>query len=160
MRDATTVTVNTNLLPYVIAFVVVVCLAFVAGCASGQKGTGVIPVQLRQTAKEACAAYNTLKPKVIELRTYAAANWNSLPPNVQATLKEIDSYLPQLDKAGQDVCLAADILAQLDSTSNAQGKSALKSALDSIDWGQTLSTVMKVATLYIEAKNGMPPTVH
>lgn len=117
-----------------------VAMFLAGGCGSLGGGLGA---QLPETVHEACAVYEKSRPQVIELRNYAVANWDSIPPNVQAVLWELDRYLPELDQAGKALCVASGLLSE--------GKPADLSR--TVDWDRVLSTVLKAAVYAAEAKN-------
>lgn len=87
------------------------------GCASAKLG---------DTAVEACDLYRAVRPDVVAFKAYATANWDSIPPDQQTILLDLNQYLPALDNAGQVVCAFA------------AGGGGVK-----IEWDEVLSVVLK-----------------
>jgi hypothetical protein len=104
------------------------CLVILSACAS-------VPQQIPETMKRTCDLYQQVRPDVIKARAYAAEHWDQIPEDAKPTLLKLDSYLPELDRAGAIVC-AASIVAQP----------------SSIKWDDVLSTVVKAAALAAELK--------
>jgi hypothetical protein len=131
--------------------VALVCLivgGVLGGCASAGKS---IPQQIPDALTEACNVYTKAKPLVIQARDYAKAHWNEkvpgsdkdlIPADVKQVLQELDTYLPELDKAGLALCAASE------------GLNAFTAAPGSkVDWNQVLTVVLKGAALAIDMKS-------
>jgi hypothetical protein len=110
-------------------------LAFLA---VGSFGCASIPSQIPGTMTQACSLYQQVRPDVVKLRAYAVSNWAAIPPDAQETLKKLDSYLPELDRAGEMVC--------------AISSGGLVESSHSIQWDDVLSTVVKAAALAADMK--------
>jgi biopolymer transport protein ExbD len=122
-----------------------VVLVVLAGCAGSM--VKPIPASIPATVQVTCRLYEQVRPQVVELRTYAIANWEKIPPDVQGLLKELNQVLPELDKAGQVVC-AADRLIALGRVDEINGALAKKG----VDWDHVLSVVVRTAGTAAEMK--------
>lgn len=133
-----------------LSFTLVALLSIAAlACASGAG----VPAQLSETVTEACTFYQKVKPLVLEYREWATQNWNAeitlpdgqrvpvIPADQKELLRELDSYLPKLDTAGQQICLVAEA---------SDLRRAAKSA--AVDWDRVLSVTLKVATTAAQLK--------
>lgn len=127
------------------AFLVVWLLAsiqmglLVFGCASS-----AIPVQLKDTIREACDLYQRAKPEILEWRQTAKDNWSDIPEDWKPILLKLDSYLPELDRAGQVIC-AASVAAANDVVFRSGSK---------VNWDDVLATVIKAASIAANLKSG------
>jgi hypothetical protein len=119
--------------------VVVVCV-LAASCAGSLGKVVSIPVDMTETVQVACATYQQVRPQVIELRKYAAGNWDKIPPDVQETLADLDKHLPDLDRSGALLCEINELLA-LGRADEAAGR-VRRSGLD---WDKVLSVVIRAA---------------
>lgn len=132
-----------------ITIVLFVLVAFLFGCATNGKN---IPKQLPDALNAACDLYSKAKPQVIAAREYAKQHWDEkvpgtdrdlIPADVKKILLELDSYLPELDKAGLALCSAAEGVNTFQTIGNQGGK---------IDWNQVLTIVMKGASIALDLK--------
>lgn len=121
---------------------------FLTSCSS----TSIVPPQLTETAKSVCNLYENAKPKVIALREWAKLNWDAkvpgtdtpvIPSNVKATLKEFDSYLPEIDAAGKLIC-------SFTGNTPTPEQSALRQKIKNVDWDKVLSATVKVVDLAVQ----------
>lgn len=112
--------------------------ALLALLALGLSACASLPTKLPETMTQACSLYQQVRPDVIKLRAYAVTNWDAIPPDAQETLKRLDSYLPELDRAGEMVCAIS-------------GGGTVQ-ASRSIQWDDVLATVVKAASLAADMK--------
>jgi hypothetical protein len=132
-----------------VTFVAIAICAYFMGCASSKLA---IPQQIPNAVHQTCDTYTKLKPQIIQAREFAKAHWDQIPPEAQQVLKEIDGYLPQLDKIGLDICAASEALKLLELNQNPSTRSALVKSLGNVDWDQALTLVMKAANAYVTLK--------
>jgi hypothetical protein len=128
---------------------ILVVVSFLVGCASGG---GSLPKQIPDALNAACNLYSKAKPEIIKARAYAVAHWNDkvpgtdqdlIPAEVKKTLQDLDTYLPELDKAGLALCSAAEGVNAFEAL-GADGKK--------VDWNQVLTVVLKGASIAIDLK--------
>ena len=119
--------------------IVLVVLALILGLALGGCRSLSLPTQIPATMKAACDLYTTAKPDVIKAREYAKQHWSQIPEDVKPILKQLDTYLPELDKAGQTICAASTSLEHFD------GKTK-------VNWDDVLSTVIRAVGFAVELK--------
>lgn len=132
--------------------ITILAVTFLMGCATTAGGKLSIPQQIPQAVHQACDTYNQVKPEIVKARTFAVANWDKIPPEAQQVLKQIDTYLPQLDKLGTDICAASAALNLLESNQNASTRSQLLKVIGGVDWNEALTLVMKAAGDYVTLK--------
>ena len=130
--------------------VALVCLILggvAGGCATAGKS---LPKQIPDALNAACDVYSKAKPEVIKARDFAKAHWNDkvpgsdkdlIPPDVKQILQQLDTYLPELDKAGLALCAASE------------GLNAFSAAPGSkVDWNEVLTVVLKGASIALDMK--------
>lgn len=78
-------------------------LALILACVGCSTSTPILS-DAHLTFEALCGLYEENRPVVMEFRVWAAANWSSLPPEVQSALQKIDARLPELDTRGRQVC--------------------------------------------------------
>lgn len=117
----------------------------VTGCASSG-----VQTELSETVVEACDFYQKARPHVVAYRAWAVEHWDDqveiahgvavpvIPAEQKELLRELDSYLPRLEKVGETVCAVA---AGVRSTATRQ-----------VDWDRALAVTLKVATTALELK--------
>jgi hypothetical protein len=137
-----------------VLYAVLALATFLLGCA----GKVPLPKQIPDALNEACKVYSKAKPQVVAARDYAKAHWNEkipgsdkdlIPADVKTLLQELDSYLPELDKAGLALCGASEALNAITAAAQPGGAAG---AAQKVDWNQVLTVVLKGASLALDLK--------